>query len=79
MLCNAIREKSQNQIDAFIAKGLNLNFHDKRGMTPLSTAVINSNLTVCKQLIMAGSDINFPNKDEYKNTPLLLAAKNGHK
>lgn len=79
VLMNAIRkapqEKQVELVGTLIEAGIDVNYRDDTGQTPLAAAISLEQPVVAKYLVDAGADVNAPtNSDSY---PLIEASKKG--
>lgn len=78
-LMTAIRKVPQHQqlaiVGALIATGVDVNYQDSRGRTPLEEAISLEQPVVAKYLVDAGADVNAPTANH--SYPLIEASKKG--
>jgi hypothetical protein len=75
LLHQAITAGRTNQVQNFIANGLDINSRNRQSWTPLHTAILSSNKEMVELLISKGADVNMP--DNQGHTPLHFAAVTG--
>jgi hypothetical protein len=63
-------------VEAFLKKGVDVNYKTSNGETPLMLASQNGHKDVAEVLIAKGADLNA--KTNEGTTPLMLASQNGH-
>ncbi len=79
-LLSAIRKTPQKKqvaiVGALIVAGVDVNYRDANGNTPLAEAISLEQPVVSKYLVDAGADVNAPTKN--KSYPLIEASKKGY-
>lgn len=71
---NGAAFRAPDELEVYIARGLDVNARDEDGETPLHDAVLRNKLAIVRQLIDAGADVNAVRQSDGK-TPLLSAAE----
>ncbi|VDM85062.1 unnamed protein product [Strongylus vulgaris] len=70
-----VQAKNAEKVEKLCTQGLDANFHDAQGETPLTLAAgIPSNRAVLVALVGGGAHIDFRNSEGQGETPLTLAA-----
>jgi len=79
VLLNAIRKAPQESlvelVGSLIEAGVDVNYRDKAGETPLAAAIALEHPVVAKYLVDAGADVNAPTTN--RSYPLIEASKKG--
>lgn len=76
-LWQAASDGDLSTVQSALAKGGQVDFHGKRGFTPLAIAAKNGHLDVVKFMLDRGANIDDRDNDRHK-TPLLAASFDGH-
>ena len=79
-LLNAAERGDTDDVREYLAMGVNVDWADDYGWTPLGRAAENGHLGAAEALIAAGADVNLPGvyPRRSRRTPLWIAASNGH-
>ena len=79
-LLNAAERGDTDDVREYLAMGVNVDWADDYGWTPLGRVAQNGHLGAAEALIAAGADVNLPGvyPRGSRRTPLWIAASNGH-
>lgn len=77
-LRESINAGNMDQVRQILADGVNVDYADEDGMTPLQHAAYKGNMELCEMLLTHGADVNYSAHDS-GYTPLMFAALSGKK
>jgi len=77
-LRESVNSGNVDQVRQILADGVNVDYVDEDGMTPLQHTAYKGNLELCEMLLSHGSDVNYSAHDN-GYTPLMFAALSGKK
>ncbi len=79
-LFESIKKSDINSAQDCISKLSTINFHNKHGHSPLTSAAFHGNLAITKILVSHGAKVNLADTEKGQHrTPLHFAIKNGHR